>query len=226
MSLMEENLLQIGMALVVSAVCAWMITKFLRWCREDDIQYPWPMHGGCGNQIAEGYKNQQARKILDATHVGVGVTIKEGGKEIQNMSKEEVLDAIVEAGELLDAQPVPEDWPMDMGEVSDGYHTFNELYEHRYILFIALMKADVGLSWRSRKHDDGSSMDGWFIAGIKFFEGWTITYHLPDRLWSLLDRNFLIATPDRAPKWDGHTSDDVLARLREYSGPGRCGGHE
>ncbi|WP_436351294.1 hypothetical protein [Escherichia coli] len=39
-----------------------------------------------------------------------------------------------------------------MGEVSDGYHTFNELYAHRVRLFSSLMHAYAELSWWSRKH--------------------------------------------------------------------------
>ncbi|MGK3384654.1 hypothetical protein ACSLOB_28275, partial [Escherichia coli] len=42
--------------------------------------------------------------------------------------------------------------PVDMGEVSDGYHTFNELYAHRVRLFSSLMHAYAELSWWSRKH--------------------------------------------------------------------------
>ena len=51
--------------------------------------------------------------------------------------------------------------PCDPGEVSDGYHTFNELYEHRHALFLALMKAYPQWSWYSGKHHDGSEWQGW-----------------------------------------------------------------
>ncbi len=101
--------------------------------------------------------------------------------------------------------------PCDVSGVSDGYHTFKELYEHRIRLFVALMRSHPGLSWRAREHDDGSAFDGWFIAGMCLPSG-DITYHLPNRMWSVLDDGG-IKTLTRAPRWDGHDSDDVLFRL-------------
>lgn len=94
------------------------------------------------------------------------------------------------------------------GETSDGYHTFNELYDHRHTLFIALLKCYPDKAWRAWEHSDGSRMEGWFIAGIETPEG-QATYHLPERLWHDTVAKF----KNRAPKWDGHTSDDVLKRI-------------
>ena len=53
---------------------------------------------------------------------------------------------------------------VDPGKISDGYHTFEELYAHRIMLFICLMKSNKDISWKSRVHGDGTSLDGWFIA--------------------------------------------------------------
>lgn len=100
------------------------------------------------------------------------------------------------------------------GETSDGYHTFNELYEHRCTLFVALMRAYPFLSWRSRAHADGSVWDGWWIGGMNLHTG-TVTYHLPESAWNLLD-DTEVETLERAPEWDGHTSADVVQRLREW----------
>lgn len=110
--------------------------------------------------------------------------------------------------ELIDAAMFPDCEP---GQVSDGYHTFDELYEHRHALFIALMDSNRQHAWKSRKHGDGSdSYEGWFVAGLFTKSGMQITYHLPDRLW---DQCEVTALP-QAPEWDGHTSDDVVARLK------------
>jgi len=38
------------------------------------------------------------------------------------------------------------------GLVSDGYHSFNELYEHRNLLFINLMRSNPEISWRANNH--------------------------------------------------------------------------
>lgn len=47
----------------------------------------------------------------------------------------------------------------DVGTISDGYHTFNDLYDHRHALFLALCRA-LGMGWKSRLHVDGTSVDG------------------------------------------------------------------
>lgn len=104
-----------------------------------------------------------------------------------------------------------------IGEISDGYHTFNELYAHRIELFISyLMLLDDGplynQIWRSRKHSDGSEWGGWFILGIFEEPGKQITYHLPVSMWD--ECNFVCKTLFQAPAFDGHTSADVLERLR------------
>lgn len=102
----------------------------------------------------------------------------------------------------------------DKENISDGYHTFKELYEHRHLLFISLMITMPEISWIADKHSDGTMYDGWFIAGIDFTHG-RITYHLPDRLKSLFE-NKNIKKREFAPVHDGHTSKDVLERLKKY----------
>ncbi len=98
--------------------------------------------------------------------------------------------------------------------VSDGYHTFDELYEHRFALFIALCRCAEDLyTWRSRKHADGTMFAGWFIAGVRTAPTHQITYHLPERLWNRLEH--VCETLECAPQWDGHTSSDVIERLME-----------
>lgn len=101
------------------------------------------------------------------------------------------------------------------GETSDGYHTFNELYEHRHALFMALANSTLDISWMSKKHNDGSEMDGWFVAGIKLDEG-DISYHLPMRLWNACANAAFVVLP-KAPPFDGHTSKDVVDRLMKYA---------
>lgn len=98
--------------------------------------------------------------------------------------------------------------------ISDGYHTFGELYEHRITLFIALINTlqkyhDNQVVWKSKKHSDGTAVEGWFVAGIFSKQGDQITYHLPMDKWILLD----IPEFNTAPEWDGHKPEDVLERL-------------
>lgn len=97
----------------------------------------------------------------------------------------------------------------ESGLLSDGFHTFNELYEHRHILFATLVADNDEISWKSLKHADGSMFEGWFIAGMDIL-GSPVTYHIPIRLWDL----FKCKKLENAPKWDGHTSEDVVKRFQ------------
>ena len=98
----------------------------------------------------------------------------------------------------------------DIGEVSDGFHTFNGLYEQRMILFAALVKAYKDKSWKSYRHEDGEYCfgGGWFIVGIDTPEG-SYTYHYENKYWDMFD---CIDLP-RAKHWDGHTEADAETRL-------------
>lgn len=105
---------------------------------------------------------------------------------------------------------------LDTNLISDGYHTFGELYEHRITLFIALCRIYSlemgGPVWKSKKHHDGTSYDGWFIMGIFKNKGCQISYHLPISRWDDID---YCEELECAPEWDGHTSNDVLERLKQ-----------
>lgn len=111
---------------------------------------------------------------------------------------------------------------VNTNEISDGYHTFGELYEHRITLFIALCKmfwskdnypsGANSTVWKSEFHSDGSKFEGWFILGLFQSAGSQITYHLPMSKWDECD---FAQTFYKAPEFDGHTSADVLQRLKE-----------
>jgi hypothetical protein len=103
--------------------------------------------------------------------------------------------------------------PFSTGSISDGYHTFDDLYAHRIALFLALCRA-TGMGWKSRLHANGSSDPGWFLAGMMLPVGGDITYHLPDSAWTTA--SFLVTFP-RAPSGDGHTSKEVVKRLLLYA---------
>ena len=99
------------------------------------------------------------------------------------------------------------------GSVSDGYHTFDELYEHRVLLYILLAHSlsSTHEVWRSLLHSDGTGYEGWFILGIGKDKGRQITYHLPSSKWGLCS---FAQTLSSAPEWDKHTPADVLERLK------------
>ena len=106
------------------------------------------------------------------------------------------------------------------GETSDGYHTFNELYEFRKLYNAALFNAwhncrgplnfRVHKSWR---HSDGEHCfgGGWFIVMATLPTG-QISNHYEATDWDL----FKIPYRERAEEWDGHTAADVAQRLAAH----------
>jgi hypothetical protein len=98
------------------------------------------------------------------------------------------------------------------GNTSDGYHTFNELYHQRAVLFAALINGRPE-AWKSLLHSDGTMFDDYFIVGVTTPEG-EYTYHYEMKLWDL----FKVKEISNAPEWDGHTANDVerLLSLRSH----------
>lgn len=106
-------------------------------------------------------------------------------------------------------------------EVSDGYHTMDELYDHRRALTAALFRClhelnhiyphGINQVFKSRAHYDGSMFDGYFIVGIIKNGKTYISYHYAIEYWD----EFKIPELAYAPEYDGHTSQDVIERLLE-----------
>ena len=107
----------------------------------------------------------------------------------------------------------------DVGKISDGYHTFDELYDHRTVLFAALCNAYPDLSWKSKFHEDGTMYDDMFVAGINFPEG-EISYHIEncDRWGRSNWKLFRCHEIPNAPHFTGYTPDDVVDRLISHCG--------
>lgn len=101
---------------------------------------------------------------------------------------------------------------LNKGSISDGYHTFDELYKHRTALFACLCSCEPDIAWKARKHADGSTYEGFFIAGMSLPNG-DVSYHIEDKYWDWFE---FAEELDTAPKFDGYSSDDVIDRLLEY----------
>lgn len=111
-------------------------------------------------------------------------------------NRKELIDLVCELG-CLD----------DIGEFSDGYHTFNDLYYQRLILFATLVNTNKDKAWKSKRHENGDKCfdsDNWFIVGITTELG-DYTYHYEMKYWDLFHCEEL----ERAKHWDGHTSLNV-----------------
>lgn len=123
------------------------------------------------------------------------------------------MDKIKEINDLI--KKYNKDGIISSKEISDGRHTFRELYKQRLIMFCTICNCFPNLSWKSRKHfneENDPMFNGDFIAGINTPEG-IATYHIKLEYWDL----FEIPEIDRAPKYDNYTPDDVMNRILSLS---------
>lgn len=98
---------------------------------------------------------------------------------------------------------------------SDGYHTFKELYEFRKVYNAALfnewaMQGKYHVH-KSMKHSDGELCfgGGWFIV-VAMLPAGQISNHYKMEDWDM----FRIPELEKAFSFDGHTSQDVIDRLK------------
>lgn len=93
-------------------------------------------------------------------------------------------------------------------DISDGYHTFGELYYHRMILFSVILNKNADIAWKARKHHDGTMFEGSFICGIETPQG-QYTYHYNLEFWDW----FKVKELEFAPEYDGHKPKDIVRLL-------------
>jgi hypothetical protein len=98
----------------------------------------------------------------------------------------------------------------EIDDLSDGFHTFRQLYYQRMMLFAVIVKQNKDRAWKSLRHEDGELCfgGGWFIVGIDTPEG-SYTYHYENKYFDLFDCEIL----DYGKHWDGHTEKDVTRLL-------------
>lgn len=103
-------------------------------------------------------------------------------------------------------------------DVSDGYHTFDELYEFRKaynaVLFNEWWKQRIYQVHKSKRHSDGEECfgGGWFVVSAETPVG-QITNHYELKDWDL----FKCPALKTAAEWDGHTAKEALERLLELA---------
>ena len=134
---------------------------------------------------------------------------------------------IIEYNSLKEAGLHPDTKLERINELSDGYHTYDELYEFRKMYNAVLFsewatqpvgfnidgsiksKFDVHKSWR---HHNGEMCfgGGWFIVSAMLPTG-LISNHYKAEDWDL----FQVPEVEKALyEFDGHTPQDVLIRLK------------
>ena len=97
-------------------------------------------------------------------------------------------------------------------DISDGNHTFADLYLQRMHLFSVICSCYPELAWKSKKHFDEENdpmFNGCFIVGINTPEG-IATYHFKLEYWD----EFPVKEIDHAPQYDGYSPEIVLARVK------------
>jgi len=126
--------------------------------------------------------------------------------------------------EFLSVQKGIMETPFDLrGLYSDGFHTFDELYEVRMVLNATLFNGwAYGGYWeyeplynvhKSKKHFSGEECfgGGWFIVCANLPSG-QISFHYEMKYWDL----FKIPEFEKVQfPFDGHTTQDVINRLKE-----------
>lgn len=91
-------------------------------------------------------------------------------------------------------------------QISDGYHTFEELYEHRVLLFLNLvLESKLPAAWRPH-------YEGWPVLFLETPAG-QISYHFQEKYIPLIEHQ--VSRVDDYV-WDGHTSQDVLERMKKW----------
>lgn len=101
-------------------------------------------------------------------------------------------------------------------EISDGYHTFNELYEFRKFynacLFNEWAKQGKYEVHKSIRHYEGEECfgGGWFIV-VAILPTGQISNHYKLQDWDLFS---IPESPKALYPFDGHTPQDVLVRLQ------------
>lgn len=110
----------------------------------------------------------------------------------------------------------PED--KDIEKFTDGYHSFEELYDYRLLynaaLFNEFAKQNLYDAHKSKLHSDGEVPFGdpnWFIVMAELPTG-QISNHYEMKHWDL----FNIPEKQRANVYDGHSPQDVADRLRAF----------
>jgi len=92
----------------------------------------------------------------------------------------------------------------NISQISDGSHTFEELYYHRMILFAMICNTYKDKAWKSWRHSDDTMFPDYFIVGITTPDG-DYSYHYHKDYWSEFKVHKLV----RAPIWDGHEPSDI-----------------
>jgi hypothetical protein len=138
-------------------------------------------------------------------------------KLIASFSKSIDDGRVKEAQDIINTMKTVKSQKDRIGEISDGYHTFNELYEYRLLynaaLFNEFQKQNVHNVHKSKRHYAGDECfgGGWFIV-MAWLPTGQISNHYEMKYWDL----FNIPERDKADQWDGHSPEVAKQRLTSF----------
>lgn len=178
--------------------------------------YPHGYTADCRSDVQPATIRPNAPLIPDVTGFNdqTLMKVREGLTHALGITGQQVTDTIsvLQNHGILFREPIE-----NKGGASDGYHTFDELYEHRRALtaVLATIATIQDDAWRTKAHhpDDNPIYDGYFIVGIELPDG-PVSYHYPLAHW---DEFSAVPEVDHAPRWDGHTDDVVVDRLHGFA---------
>lgn len=101
-------------------------------------------------------------------------------------------------------------------DTSDGYHTFDDLYDHRRALTAALAACLPSWSIRTRQHhpsDETPMFDGCFLVVIDL-PGGQVRYHYGLDHWTEFDH---VREVDHAPLYDETGPADTIRILNTWA---------
>ena len=154
-------------------------------------------------------KNEQERVVQCVSREELAQELENVHEFIGSKLTEYQNEVVLASISAIRKQHKPNSETVLMGETSDGYHTFNELYHHRAVLFSVIVRLYHSQAWKAKKHDDGTMFEGMFIVGMETPTG-QATYHYDiEPYWDMFECREL----DKAPKWDGHTPQQAVERL-------------
>ncbi|WP_199288067.1 hypothetical protein [Culicoidibacter larvae] len=158
-------------------------------------------------QMAESWMEEALEYEDTDTEVGIYQLVKVGKFVKDDGATEDYLEDCENDGVIPEYEYIVKSEMVNVidGDMSDGYHTFNELYNHRSVLFSVICNLNSKVAWKSKKHADGSMFNNMFVVGIETPAG-MFTYHDEMMWWN----RYNVPELENAPEWDGHTSDDVI----------------
>lgn len=127
----------------------------------------------------------------------------------QNNQYEDDVQRIATAQYLNDKIKKEKKNGLNVKLISDGHHTFDDLYYQRMILTAVIAKTYKDKAWRSKLHHDNTMFNGDFIVGFDTPEG-QYSYHFKLKYWNEFDG---VTTLENAPMYDGHKPKDVKRLL-------------